>query len=181
MCPARGSTACRRWPSSAPPPSARGRGGDRGGLVLQKLGAQVLLLSAEDLYPALERGVIDAAQVSVPSIDEKLGLAKVAKHYYFPGWPEQASVVELLINKARWQALAEVDRTLIEVVCRDTLVFAMARGEAQQGQAVAGPKKPGAQVHFWSDPQLQMFRTAYDAVLKEMRIKDDTFKRVNDA
>ena len=152
-----------------------------GGLVLQKLGAQVLLLSAEDIYPALERGVLDAAQVSVPSIDEKLGLAKVAKHYYFPGWHQPASVIELLVNKVRWEALAEADRTLIEVVCRDALVLTLTQGEAQQGQALADLKKQGVQVHYWSGQQLQVFRNAYDAVVKEMRIKDDAFKRVNDA
>jgi TRAP-type mannitol/chloroaromatic compound transport system substrate-binding protein len=152
-----------------------------GGLVLQKLGAQVLVLSAEDLYPALERGVLDAAQVSVPSIDEKLGLAKVAKHYYFPGWHQQASVLELLVNKERWDALAAGDRTLIEVVCRDALLQAMTRSEAQQGPALADLKKQGVQVHYWSDEQLQRFRNAYDAVVKEMRIKDEDFKRVNDA
>ena len=152
-----------------------------GGLVLQKLGAQVLLLSADDVYPALERGVIDAAQVSVPSIDEKLGFPKVAKHYYFPGWQQQASALELLVNKARWDALAASDRLLIEVVCRDTLVFNIARGEAQQSQAVADLKKQGVQVHTWSDAQLQSFRSAYDAVLKEMRIKDADFKRVDAA
>jgi TRAP-type mannitol/chloroaromatic compound transport system substrate-binding protein len=152
-----------------------------GGLVLQKLGAQVLQLAAEDLQPALERGVLDAAHVSVPSIDEKMGLAKVAKHYYFPGWQQQASVVELDINKARWDALAEADRTLIEVVCRDALVFDMTRGEAQQGLALADLRKQGVQVHVWSDQQLQVIRNAYDAVVKEMRIKDDAFKRANDA
>jgi TRAP-type mannitol/chloroaromatic compound transport system substrate-binding protein len=152
-----------------------------GGLVLQKLGAQVLLLSAEDIFPALDRGVLDAAQVSVPSIDEKFNFAKVAKHYYFPGWHQQASVIELLVNKARWEALGAPDRLLIEVVCRDTLVFNMTHGEAQQSQALADLKKQGVQVHTWSDAQLQQFRSAYDAVLKEMRIKDADFKRVDDA
>ncbi len=152
-----------------------------GGLVLQKLGAQVLLLSAEDIYPALDRGVLDAAQVSVPSIDESLGLPKVAKHYYFPGWNQQASAIELLVNKGRWDALAASDRMLIEVVCRDTLVFNITHGEAQQGPALADLKKQGVQVHSWSDTQLQSFRSAYDAVLKEMRIKDADFKRVDAA
>ena len=152
-----------------------------GGLVLQKLGAQVLLLSAEDIYPALDRGVLDAAQVSVPSIDEQLGLAKVAKHYYFPGWQQQASAVELLVNKTKWDALSPGDRTLIDVVCRDALVFGIGRGEGQQPQAIADLKKQGVQVHYWSDAQLQAFRSAYDAVLKEMRIKDADFKRVEAA
>ncbi|HKI99426.1 MAG TPA: TRAP transporter substrate-binding protein [bacterium] len=152
-----------------------------GGLVLQKLGAQVLVLSAEDIYPALERGVLDAAQVSIPSIDEKLGLAKVAKHYYFPGWQQQASVLTLLVNKDRWNALAATDRELIDVVCRDTLVFNMTHGEVQQSQAIQDLKKQGVQVHYWSPQQLQLFRNAYDSVVKEMRIKDADFKRVDDA
>ena len=152
-----------------------------GGQVLQKLGAQVLVLSAEDVYPALERGVLDAAQVSVPSVDSKLGLARVAKHYYFPGWQQPTTILELIVHKPRWDALGESDRTLIETVCRDTLVFGLARGEAQQGLALSDLKKQGVQVHYWSDEQLQRFRNAYDGVVKEMRIKDETFKRVQDA
>ncbi|NIR98685.1 MAG: C4-dicarboxylate ABC transporter, partial [Gammaproteobacteria bacterium] len=90
-----------------------------GGLVvLQKLGATVHLLAAEDIYPALERAVLDGAQISVPSIDAKLGFPKVAKHYYFPGWHQQASVQELLVNQARWDALGDAERALVETVCR---------------------------------------------------------------
>jgi TRAP-type mannitol/chloroaromatic compound transport system substrate-binding protein len=152
-----------------------------GGLVLQKLGAQVLLLSEQDLYPALERGVLDAAQVSVPSIDDQLGFAKVAKHYYFPGWQQPASVLELLVNKGHWDALSAADRELIEVVCRDTLVAGMTHGEVEQSQAISDLKKQGVQVHYWSPQQLQTFRNAYDTVLKEMRIKDADFKRINEA
>lgn len=152
-----------------------------GGLVLQKLGAQVLLLSAEDIYPALQKGVLDAAQVSVPSIDEKMGLAKVAKNYYFPGWHQQASVLDLLVNKGRWDALSAADRDLIDVVCRDTVMFNMTHGEVEQAQALSDLKKQGVQVHYWSPQMLQVFDNAYHVVEKEMRIKDADFKRVDDA
>lgn len=152
-----------------------------GGLVLQKLGAQVLTLSAEDIVPALERGILDGAQVSVPGIDARLGLAKVARHYYFPGWQQPASVLELIVNKGKWDALSDNDRMLVEVVCRDTLLFNMTQGEVAQSQALADLKKQGVQVHYWSDEQLLVFRNAYQEVVKELRIKDADFKRVDDA
>src|SRR5215510_13891817 len=67
-----------------------------GAQVMQKLGVSTQLLAAADIYPALERGVIDATEFSMPTMDIKLGFHQIAKFNYFPGWHQQTSVSELL-------------------------------------------------------------------------------------
>ena len=81
-----------------------------GAQVMTKLGVSTQLLAGADIYPALERGVIDATEFSMPDIDIDLGFYQVAKNNYYPGWHQQVSVSELLMNKAAWEALPDSTR-----------------------------------------------------------------------
>ena len=76
-----------------------------GAQVMQKLGVSTQLLAAADIYPALERGVIDATEFSMPKMDIKLGFHQIAKFNYFPGWHQQVSCSEFLMNKQAYDAL----------------------------------------------------------------------------
>jgi TRAP-type mannitol/chloroaromatic compound transport system substrate-binding protein len=75
------------------------------GKVMANLGVDVKVLPGGEIFPALERGVIDAAEFVGPYQDKRLGLYKAAKYYYTTGWHEPATTSELLINKAAWQTL----------------------------------------------------------------------------
>ena len=75
------------------------------GRVYRELGVNASLLAPGDIFPALERGVIDAAEFVGPYLDRQLGLHKVAKYYYTTGWHETATASELTINKAAWAKL----------------------------------------------------------------------------
>ena len=68
------------------------------GQVLSKLGLVPQQLGAPDIYPALEKGTIDAAEWVGPYDDEKLGFNKVAKFYYYPGWWEGGPQLDLMVN-----------------------------------------------------------------------------------
>ncbi len=76
------------------------------GRVYQSLGVDVRLLPAGEIFPALERGVIDAAEFVGPFLDRQLGLHRAAKFYYTTGWHETATSSELIINKAKWECAA---------------------------------------------------------------------------
>ena len=69
-----------------------------GAAVMQKLGVDTQLLAGGDIYPALERGTIDATEFSMPAIDLDSGFYQLAKHYYFPGWHQQSTTYEVMIN-----------------------------------------------------------------------------------
>jgi TRAP-type mannitol/chloroaromatic compound transport system substrate-binding protein len=78
-----------------------------GAKVMEKVGVSTQLLAGGDIYPALELGTIDSTEFSMPAIDIELGFYQIAKHYYFPGWHQQSTFLELIINLEKWNALTE--------------------------------------------------------------------------
>ncbi|MFQ5849517.1 MAG: TRAP transporter substrate-binding protein [Candidatus Binatia bacterium] len=149
-----------------------------GGKAMQKLGMSIQLLAGGDIFPALERGVLDATEFSMPAIDEKLGFHQVAKHYYFPGWHQQSSILELTVNKAKWDSLSKADQTLIEMACRDTILKTITEGETLQGAALERMKAKGVQIHVWPPEFVAEFKRLSDEVIREEAAKDPDFARV---
>jgi len=149
-----------------------------GGKVLQKLGASVQLLAGGDIFLALERGVLDATEFSMPAIDEKLGFYQVAKHYYFPVWHQQSSILELIVNQRKWDSLDKGEQALIDSVCRDVIVRTMTEGETLQGSALKRMKSKGVQIHTWPPKILKSLKKTTGEVLKEESAKDADFARV---
>ena len=84
------------------------RVGGFAGLILQRLGVVPQQIAGGDIYPALEKGTIDACEWVGPYDDEKLGFNKVAKYYYYPGWWEGASVGSIYINNDAWAKLPKL-------------------------------------------------------------------------
>ncbi|QEL12436.1 TRAP transporter substrate-binding protein [Kushneria phosphatilytica] len=84
------------------------------GKVYEQLGVNVKVLPGGEIFPALERGVIDAAEFVGPYLDRQLGLQNAASHYYTPGWHEPSNVSELLINKAAWQQLPDDLKAVVQ-------------------------------------------------------------------
>ena len=75
--------------------------------MLAKLGAVPQQIAAGDIYPSLEKGTIDAAEWVGPYDDYKLGFYKVAPYYYYPGWWEGGSMINVFINLDKWNSLPE--------------------------------------------------------------------------
>ncbi len=152
-----------------------------GGQVMQKLGASVSLLPGGEIFPALEKKAIDATEFSMPAIDERLGFHKIAKYNYFPGWHQQATVFELLINKDVWNGMSDRQRMVIEMLCKAGTLDAFAYTEAIQAKAMkANVEKRGVKNMYWSDEMLTTFKTAWEDVAKEQADKDAFFKKVWD-
>jgi TRAP-type mannitol/chloroaromatic compound transport system substrate-binding protein len=86
-----------------------------GGQIMAKLGAVPQTLPGGDIYPALERGALDAAEWVGPYDDEKLGFHKIAKHYYYPGWWEGGPQLSFYVNQTAWKALPEQYRQAFDV------------------------------------------------------------------
>jgi TRAP-type mannitol/chloroaromatic compound transport system substrate-binding protein len=85
-----------------------------GGKVVAAVGATVVLLAASEIYPALERGVIDAAEWVGPYVDRRLGLHQAAKFYYYPGWHEPGTANELMVNLQAYNKLPKELQTALE-------------------------------------------------------------------
>lgn len=77
-----------------------------GARVVEKLGVSTQLLAPGDIYPALELGTIDATELASPPIDRDMGFYQIAKHYYFPGWHQQSTWVDIIFNLDIWNGLS---------------------------------------------------------------------------
>src|ERR687892_1924829 len=108
-----------------------------GAKVMQKLGVSTQLLAAADIYPALERGVIDATEFSMPAMDIELGFHQVAKNNYFPGWHQQVSVNELLMPKKSFTSLSKANKRILEVAAGYQVHYTYAESEASQFAVMA--------------------------------------------
>lgn len=148
-----------------------------GGKVMEKLGASITMLPAGDIFLALERGVLDATEYSMPAVDRALGFHKVAKHYYFPGWHQPASTMELLVNAGDWEELGPERRRFVETLCHANVLWSLGRGIALQGEALAFFEANGVTVHTWPRPLMQRFRAAADEVMAEAAAADPAFDR----
>ncbi|MGH6896269.1 MAG: TRAP transporter substrate-binding protein [Geminicoccaceae bacterium] len=150
-----------------------------GAQVVQKLGVSTQLLAAADIYPALERGVIDATEFSMPAMDIQLGFHQIAKNNYFPGWHQQVSVNELLMHKPAWEGLSDQHRVMLELTCAAEIHYNYAETEATNPDAMNRMvEENGVTVQRWSDEQLAAFEAAWQEVIEEQSAADPTFKKV---
>jgi TRAP-type mannitol/chloroaromatic compound transport system substrate-binding protein len=152
-----------------------------GGEVLKKFGVSPTMTPAGEIFTNLERGVIDATEFSLPSIDRGLGFYKVARHYYFPGWHQPGTFQEFLVSKKNWDALSDTQRMIIETACGDAARWMLARSLSAQADAMEFFKQQGIQFHTWSPQMLAAFKKASDEVLAEQSAKDAGFKKVLDS
>jgi TRAP-type mannitol/chloroaromatic compound transport system substrate-binding protein len=153
----------------------------RGAQVMQKLGVSTQLLAAADIYQALERGVIDATEFSMPTMDIKLGFHQVAKFNYFPGWHQLVSCSEFLMNKKAWDALPDHYKAMIEVAGNAQVSVTYAETEAMQFDAMAEmQEKHKVQIKRWSDQDLAALEKAWLEVINDESAKDPVFKKVAD-
>ena len=150
-----------------------------GGKVMQKLGVATSLLPGGEIFPALEKGAIDATEFSMPAIDSRLGFYKLVKFNYFPGWHQQATVFELLINKDVWTGATDQQRAIIENACKASMADSFAEGEAAQFAALKeNVEKHGVQIKKWNDEMLATFRKTWDEVAAEEAANDPFFAEV---
>ena len=129
----------------------------------------------------MKKGAIDATEFSMPAIDKRLGFHKLVKFNYFPGWHQQATVFEVLINKDVWGKASESHKAIIENACKASMADSFAEGEAIQHDAlIENVEKNGVSIKTWNDEMLNTFRTTWAEVAKEEAGKDAFFKKVLD-
>lgn len=150
-----------------------------GALVMEKLGVSTSLLSSKEIFPALEKGAIDATEFSMPAIDKLLGFQKILKFNYYPGWHQPATMFEVLINKDFWQEkMSASQQSIMEMGCKAAMLDGLALGEAIQFPVMKSNQEKGVQNRYWSDEMLNAFRSKWDEVAAEESSKDPEFERI---
>ena len=176
------------------------RVGGVAGAVLQRLGVVPQQIAAGDIYPSLEKGTIDAAEWVGPYDDEKLGLYKIAKYYYYPGWWEGNAASVILVNLKAWEAVPKEWQAIFTSACNESNVIATARYDHVNPGAMKRLIAGGTQLRpftreimdvcykasleqyaDWSNqyPEFKKLYASYSAYLNEQldwfRVADGTF------
>ena len=149
-----------------------------GAKVMQKLGVSTQELTEGDIFVALESGVIDGVQYSMPSVDAKLGFHEMIKHYYLPGWHQPTKLIELMINADRWKGLTKTAKAQIETVCGDNIRYGLSAGEAKQFNALKTLHAKGVEIHQWSPEIMTALKESWQKVVTEESAADKQFKKV---
>jgi TRAP-type mannitol/chloroaromatic compound transport system substrate-binding protein len=149
-----------------------------GGKVMGKLGVTVQTIPGSEIFSALQTGAIDAAEWVGPYDDEKLGLNKVAKYYYYPGWWEPGPTLELQINLKEWDRLPKMYQAAIETAAMESNTRMLARYDARNNEALDRLLKTGVQLRAYSPEILDAAEKATFELLDEFAAKDTDFKAI---
>jgi len=149
-----------------------------GGKVLQKAGASVTVIPGGEIFPALEKGAIDASEFSMPAVDQLMGFDKVAKNNYFPGWHQTFTASHLVINKDTWNDLSEANKATIDMACTAGTFRALTRGESLQGKVIAGFPAKGVTARSLPKPLLNDLKSLTGELMAEISAKDADFKKI---
>jgi TRAP-type mannitol/chloroaromatic compound transport system substrate-binding protein len=150
------------------------------GQVYSRLGATPQQLPASDVYPALEKGTIDAAEWVGPADDERIGLAKVANFYYAPGVLERGASLSFIVNKQSWEGLPALYKAALEAACAQVNTDMLARYDASNLPALRRLIGGGAKLGYWSRPIMDAMRKASDDILKEQAAANESFRKVHE-
>jgi TRAP-type mannitol/chloroaromatic compound transport system substrate-binding protein len=150
-----------------------------GGEVMQKLGVATSLLPGGEIFSALENGAIDATEFSLPAVDTRLGFYKLVKFNYFPGWHQQATIFELLINGDTWNEASDSQRAIIESACKASMADSFAEGEAMQFSVMMdNVENNGVEIRQWNQEMLDTFKAGWEEVAAEQAANDEFFATV---
>src|SRR5229473_3225247 len=151
------------------------------GSVLTKLGVVPQQIAGGDIYPALEKGTIDAAEWVGPYDDEKLGFYKVAKYYYYPGFWEGGTTVHAYCNLEKWNSLPKNYQAILASAAAQANSWMAARYDMQNPSALKRLVAGGTQLRPFTNEVLEACLKATNELWGEISAKNADFKKSIDA
>ena len=148
-----------------------------GGEVFSTLGVNPVLLPAGEIYTALERGIIDATEWVGPALDIKMGFYKVAP-YYYSGWHEPGSILELTFNHQSWKKLSNEHKLIIEMASEEMNSKMTYNFQAENSFAFSKLKKLGVNLRAFPDDVIQAAKHGLDDVIQIQSGKNKDFSAV---
>ncbi len=151
------------------------------GQVLTKLGVVPQQIAGGDIYPALEKGTIDAAEWVGPYDDQKLGFNKIAPYYYYPGWWEGGPTLHTFIGLDKWNELPKPYQAIVRAACAEANTWMLTRYDAQNPKALRELVANGTKLTPFSQPIMEASFNAANEVYAETNAKNAAFKKVYDS
>jgi TRAP-type mannitol/chloroaromatic compound transport system substrate-binding protein len=151
------------------------------GDVFNRAGGTSVNIPGGELYTALQTGVIDAAEWVGPENDLAVGFHQVAKYYYYPGWQEPGSTLELIVNKQAFESLPKDLQAIVTVAARAANQDMLDRYTARNNAALKELVAKGVEVRRLPDEVLQHLRDMSMQLYTEQSAQDPMFKKVYDS
>jgi len=151
------------------------------GSVIKRLGVVPQIIAPGDIYPALEKGTIDAVEWIGPYDDEKLGFYKIAKYYYYPGWWEGGATGHLLINLQKWHDLPKNYQAVVEAAAQDAGARMTAKYDYVNPPAMKRLIANGTQLRAFSPEIMEASFKAANETYAEMAAQNPRFKKILDS
>ena len=148
------------------------------GEVLTKLGVVPQQIAGGDIYPALEKGTIDAAEWVGPYDDQKLGFNKVAPNYYYPGWWEAGPQLSAYVNLAKWAELPKSYQAIIEAAAAKAHTSMLSKYDAQNPKAVRELVASGTKLLPFSPQVLEACYNATNEVFASLNEKNPKWRKI---
>jgi TRAP-type mannitol/chloroaromatic compound transport system substrate-binding protein len=152
--------------------------GGMAGLVLAKLGVVPQLIGGPDIYPALEKGTIDAAEWVGPYDDEKLGFNKIAKYYYYPGFWEGGPILMTLVNQKKWAELPKSYQAALTAACGEANVWMPAKYDELNPAALRRMVGSGTLLRPFPRPVMEAAEKASYELYEELKAKSKHWARI---
>ena len=151
------------------------------GEMLSQMGTSVVMLPGGEVYTALQRKVLDAAEMALPNIDRDLGLHEVCKYLTVPGPHQPSSVMHLYVAKKAWDALPDDLKAIVDFASQATCMRMLVRSVWLDAPALEEFKKYGTEIHYL-DPEVQKQLASMAKIfLDQKAAKDPFFKKVLDS
>ncbi|MFM2431396.1 MAG: hypothetical protein RLZZ511_2609 [Cyanobacteriota bacterium] len=149
-----------------------------GGKVMAQLGVNVQVLPGSEIYLALDRGAIDAAEWVGPYDDEKLGLHKAAKYYYYPGWWEPGPTLEAQVNRGAWDKLPKMYQEAFTTAAYEANLTMLAQYETRNQAALQRLVAGGTQLTAYSPEILGAAQKVAFGLYEDTARENAGFKQV---
>ncbi|GAB4383750.1 MAG: TRAP transporter substrate-binding protein [Elainellaceae cyanobacterium] len=149
-----------------------------GGEVMKRLGVQVQTLPPSEILTALERNDIDAAEWSTPYDDEKLGLSKIAKYYYYPGWQEPGTTFELIVNQSAWEQLPTEYQQMLQLAASECQATTLAQYDSLNREALQRLVSNGTELTPYSGEILAAAQKAAFDMYEELANQNADFRSI---
>ncbi|HEY8240816.1 MAG TPA: TRAP transporter substrate-binding protein [Kiritimatiellia bacterium] len=149
-----------------------------GGEVMSRLGVTVQTLPGSEIYLALERGAIDATEWVGPYDDEKLGLHKICKNYYYPGWWEPGPVISFIVNLDAWNKLPAVYQRAVETASAETSQWMTADYDFRNPAALRRLVEGGVKLAKFPDDMMAAAEKIAFEIMEELASKDAGYAKV---
>ncbi len=151
------------------------------GKIMQRLGVVPQQIAGGDIYPALEKGTLDACEWVGPYDDEKLGFAKVAKFYHYPGWWEPNGMPTFIANIEKFNALPKIYQQAVQTACAEANVWMSAKYDAVNPPALKRLVGQGATLTPFTPEIMDACYKAANELYAEINAKNPAFKKLYDS